>query len=325
MQGREKYMENITKTYVGVDISKNKFDVYLHPIGKAFSFANSKDGVEKLIAHLSTYTIEQIVCESTGGYENLMLKMLRALGFNVWQVEPNRIKSFIRSKGKKVKTDVIDAHMIALFSAQEMQEHKHIEYGESHELLRDLVKRKKDLVEMIVSERQRLKHPSRVFCKLEIQAHIDFMNKQITEIEIAIEDIIDKDDDLNKKVEIIESVPGIGKATAAMLVAEMPELGKIENKKAAALVGVAPYTQQSGQYKGKSFISGGRAVVRSAIYMAALVASRFNPAMKEFYRRLCDVGKKAPKVALVAVMRKLIIILNVMVKKQTKWNCMEKA
>ena len=318
-------MENITKTYVGVDISKDKFDVYLHPIGKVFSFANSKYGVEELISYLSTYTVAQIVCESTGGYENLMLKMLRSFGFKVWQVEPNRIKSFIRSKGKKVKTDVIDAHMIALFSAQEVQEHGYIEYGKNHELLRDLVKRKKDLVEMIVSEKQRLRHPSRVFCKFEIQAHIDFMNKQITEIEIAIEDIIDKDDDLNKKVAIIESVPGIGKATAAMLVAEMPELGNIENKKASALIGVAPYTQQSGQYKGKSFISGGRAIVRSALYMAALVASRFNPALKEFYRRLCDIGKKPPKVALVAVMRKLITILNVMVKKQTKWNCMEKA
>jgi transposase len=211
--------------------------------------------------------------------------------------------------------------MIALFSAQEMQEYEHVEYGESHELLRDLVKRKKDLVEMIVSEKQRLNHPSRAFCKLEIQAHIDFMSKQITEIEMAIKNIIDKDDDLNKKSKIIESVPGIGKATAAMLLAEMPELGKMENKKSAALVGVAPYTQQSGQYKGKSFISGGRASVRSAIYMAALVASRFNPAMKEFYNRLRIVGKKPAKVALVAVMRKLITILNVMIKNQAMWHC----
>lgn len=319
MQGREKYMENITKIHVGVDVSKNRLDIYLHPAGKALSFNNSKDGIKKLIEELSTYTIIQIVCESTGGYEDLMIKMLRNLGYKVWQVEPNRIKSFIRSKGKKVKTDAIDARMIALFSAQENQEYESPVRSEQHELLRDLVKRKKDLIDIIVAEKHRLQHPSCVFCKPEIQAHIDFMNKQIIKIEKNIENIIDKDDDLNKKVAIIESVPGIGKATATMLVAEMPELGKIENKKAAALVGVAPYTQQSGQYKGKSFISGGRAVVRSAIYMAALVASRYNPAMKEFYHRLCVVGKKSPKVALVAIMRKLITILNVMIKKQTKW------
>ena len=147
------------------------------------------------------------------------------------------------------------------------------------------------------------------------------MNKQIKQLEVRIQQLIDEDDDLQKKAKIIESIPGIGKATAAMLIAELPELGKTENKKIAALVGVAPYTQQSGQYRGKSFISGGRKNIRSSIYMAALVASRFNPKLKEFYRRLCDIGKKAPKVALVAVMRKLITILNTMVKNQTEWRC----
>lgn len=318
-------MENITKTYVGVDISKDQLDTYLYPTGKAASFANSKEGIADLIELLSAYEVIQIVCESTGGYEDLMLKMLRASDYKVWQVEPNRIKSFIRSKGKKAKTDAIDARMIALFSAQEIQEHEHVQYDENHELLRDLVKRKKDLIEMVVAEKHRLKHPSCIFCAPEIRAHIDFMSKQITELEDKIQDLINKNDDLHKKVKIIESVPGVGKATAAMLVAEMPELGTIENKKAAALIGVAPYTQQSGQYRGKSFISGGRSVVRSAVYMAALVASRYNPAMKEFYCRLCKVGKKPPKVALVAVMRKLITILNTMIKNQTKWFYMAQA
>lgn len=312
-------MENVAKIYVGVDVSKNQLDIYLHPIEKIFSFNNSKNGINQLIKKLSRYTIAQIVCESTGGYEDLMVKMLRNFGYKVWQVEPNRIKSFIRSKGKKAKTDSIDAHMIALFSAQERQEYEPIICNEKQKQLRDLVKRKNDLIEMVVAEKHRLQHPSCIFCRPEIQAHIDFMNKQIAKIEIIIEDFINKDDNFNKKVEIIESVPGIGKATSAMLIAELPELGKIENKKIAALVGVAPYTQQSGQYKGRAFISGGRTMVRSAIYMAALVASRYNPAMKKFYQRLCIIGKKSPKVALVAIMRKLITILNVMIKKQTKW------
>ena len=312
-------MENLTKIYVGVDVSKDSLDVCLYPIKVASIFVNSNEGIKQLNQLLLTYPVEQIVCESTGGYEDLMLKILRKAGHKVWQVEPNRIKSFIRSKGKKVKTDTIDAQMIALFAAQEKSEYDHVEYGKNVKFIHDLVKRRQDLIAMIVTETQRLKHPSQVTCKPEIKEHIVFMNRQLDNINKQIQQSINEDDDLNKKAKIIESVPGIGKATAAMIIAELPELGNTENKKAAALVGVVPYTQQSGQYRGKAFISGGRKRVRSAIYMAALVASRFNPALKEFYDRLRNVGKKSPKVALVAVMRKLITILNTMVKNQTEW------
>ena len=313
-------MKNIPKVYVGVDVSKNRLDVYLHPIEKAIFFTNSEDGIKKLIEALLVYEVGQIVCESTGGYEDRMLKMLRESGYKVWQVEPNRIKSFIRSKGKKAKTDTIDAYMIALFAAQEVREYEHIDYGATHGLIRDLVKRKKDVTEMVVAERQRLKHPSEITCAVSIQKHIDFMNQEIKELEDKIKQLIEEDVDLNKKAKIISSVPGVGKATVAMLIAEMPELGKIKNKKAAALVGVVPYTQQSGQYKGKAFISGGRGFVRSALYMAALVASRFNSEMKEFYTRLIDIGKKAPKVALVAIMRKLVVIINIMLTNDIEWH-----
>jgi len=312
-------MENVTKVQVGVDVSKDQLDIHIHPLGESIFFANSEEGIKYLIELLSTHVVDKVVCESTGGYEDLMLKVLRKSGYKMWQVEPNRIKSFIRSKGKKAKTDTIDAYMIALFAAQETQEHEHVDYGENHSLIRNLVKRKKDLIEMIVAEKLRLKHPSQTTCSVEIQAHIDFMNKQVKELEKKIQELINKDDDLSAKATLITSFPGIGLATAAMLIAEMPELGKIDNKKAAALVGVVPYTQQSGKFRGKAFISGGRAVIRSAIYMAALVASRFNPAMKEFYQRLRETSKKSPKVALVAVMRKLIVILNVMIRTKTMW------
>jgi len=312
-------MENVTKTYVGVDVSKKQLDIYIHPIEKSIYFTNSKNGIDKLVTLLSTYKVEQIVCESTGGYENLMIDMLREVGFKVWQVEPNRIKSFIRSKGKKAKTDKIDAKMIALFAVQEAPEYEQVNLCQNHKLLQSLTKRKRDLIAMITSEKLRLKNPNLAICANEITVHINFMTKQVKKLERKIQKLIDDDDDLSKKAEIIESVPGVGKTTAATIIAEMPELGKIENKKAAALVGVVPYTRQSGQYKGKAFISGGRGVIRSAIYMAALVASRYNPAMKEFYNRLCKTNKKPPKVALVAIMRKLIVILNVMIKKQAKW------
>lgn len=314
-------MNSLTKIYVGVDVSKSQLDTHFYPIAKAVSYPNSEDGIRNLISQISTYSVGQIVCESSGGYEDLMIKMLRKNGYKVWPLEPNRIKSFIRSKGKKVKTDHTDAYMLALFAAQETQEHEHVEYGKNHAMIHDLVKRRKDLSDMIISEKLRLNHPSKSSCSADIQAHIDFMQQQLKEIEVKIQKLIDEDDDLKKKAEIIESMPGIGKATAALLIAEMPELGNMENKKVAALVGIAPYTQQSGQYKGKAFISGGRAAVRSGIYMAALVATRFNPAMKEFYRRLRDVEKKPAKVALVAVMRKMITILNIMVKTQTSWRC----
>lgn len=311
-------MENITKVYVGVDVSKNRLDIHVYPITKTFFVDNTEDGINTLMAHLSSYSVEQIVCESTGGYEDLMLKKLHNAGYKVWQVEPNRIKSFIRTKGRKAKTDTIDAYMIALFAAQEKQEHAYVEYGVEHDVIHDLVTRRKDLTAMIITETSRFKHPSQALCKAEIQAHIDFMNKQLKEIDAKIQDHIDKNDDLKGKSKIIESMPGVGKVSSAMLIAEMPELGKIENKKIAALLGVAPYIQQSGQSKGTAFISGGRTMVRSVIYMAALVATRRNPKMKAFYQKLKAAGKK-PKIALVAVMRKMIVILNVMVKNNTMW------
>ena len=312
-------MSTVAKIHIGVDVSKARLDVHMNPLNKAIAFVNSEDGIRQFIEELKPYKVEQIVCESSGGYEDLMLKTLRRSGYKVWQVDPNRIKSFMRSEGKRAKTDVIDARMIALFSAQKAQPHEHVVQGKNHDLLCDLVKRRKDLTDMITIERLRLKHPSQKSCIDEIQAHIDFMNEQIKTLDKKINQLIEEDDDLNKTAKIIESVPGIGRITSALLLAKMPELGRIENKQAAALVGVAPYTQESGQYRGASFIAGGRGIVRAGVYMAALVASRFNKKMKAFYQKLKAAGKK-PKVALVAVMRRLVVILNIMIKEKTMWS-----
>jgi transposase len=312
-------MENIAQVYVGVDISKARLDVYLHPTNKLMAFSNSDDGINQFIEKLKAYKVEQVVCESSGGYEDLMLMRLRKTGYKVWQVEPSRIKSFARSEGKRAKTDALDARMIALFAAQKQPQHKYEESNPNHDLLHDLVKRRKDLTDMVTMERLRSKHPSQSSCIIEIQAHINFMTQQIKTLEERISQLVDKDDDLNKRSKIMESVPGIGKATSAILLAEMPELGMIEKKQASALAGVAPYTKESGQYRGKSFIAGGRGVVRSALYMAALVATRHNPKMKIFYQKLKNAGKK-PKVALVAVMRKIIVMLSIMLKNKTLWN-----
>lgn len=309
-------MENITKIYVGVDVSKNRLDVHIVPLNKAFSFNNTQKGIKKFIDIVKPYDVGQIVCEASGGYELLMLNELKKHNFKTWQVEPKRIKAFIYSEGKRAKTDAIDAKMIALFASQKINNHE-ITYEKNQELHK-LVNRKKDLINMIGMEKLRLKMPQEN-CKKEIQRHIIFMQKQIESIELKINALIKKNDDLNKKIKILESIPGIGKTSAAIFISELPELGNIGNKQIASLVGVAPHPHQSGESKGKSSISGGRYLPRTCLFMVALVASRHNKIFKAFYQRLIKSGKKAI-VALGALMRKMIVVSNTMLKKKTLWN-----
>ena len=314
-------MENITKSCAGVDVSKKHLDVYIYPAKKSFRCENNEEGIKSLTRFLEKYSVGLVTCESSGGYEHRMLVMVKLFGCKVWRVEPNRIKSFIRSEGKKVKTDSIDAKMIALFALQKETPSDELLDNQllKGELTR-LVSRRQDLVKMIIMENNRLKQPIETYPE-DIRKHIEFMETQVASIDQKIEHIVDNDDNLKKKSEIIQSVPGFGKKISAVLLAQLPELGKVKNREISALIGVAPYTKQSGQYKGKSKISGGRKQPRRALFMAALVASRFNPHLKLFYDRLRKVGKPA-KVALVAVMRKLIVILNVLIKKEVKW-CMD--
>lgn len=313
-------MKNITNFFVGVDVSKSFLDVHVYPKEQAFRVENTTAGIKQLIKKLARFNVEQIVCESSGGYENLLVKTFRTANYLIWQVEPNRIKSFIRSEGIKFKTDANDAKMLAMFASQKKSGYEfQRSFSKEDELLRELVKRKSELTKMIAEEKRRLKHPTRSYSISLIKKHINFLEKQFEKIQKEIDKLISDNDDWNNKAKIIESVPGIGRANSASLIAEMPELGKINNKKIAALLGVAPYIQQSGNFKGIAKVTGGRFESRNLIYMAALSASRCNPVYKEFYQRLKNKGKK-PKVALVAVMRKMIVTLNVMIKKEQKWN-----
>lgn len=309
-------MANITKIYVGVDVSKKKLDVHFLPLKQAFSVDNTQKGIKKFIDNLKPYDVEQVVCEASGGYEILMLKTLNEHGFKTWQVEPKRIKAFIYSKGRRAKTDAIDAAMIALFASQETNKHE-VTYEKNSDL-HALVNRKKDIVEMIGMEKLRLEMPQEN-CKNDIKKHIIFMQKQIKSIGKQIDKVISNDGILKKKIEILESMPGIGKTSAAIFIAELPELGNIENRQIASLVGVAPHPHESGQSTGKYYTAGGRHLPRTTLFMVALVASRHNVIFKEFYDRLIKSGKK-PKVALGALMRKIIVILNVMLKNETFWN-----
>jgi transposase len=308
----------VSKIFVGVDISKDFLDIHLYPLEKNFRMNNSQKGISNFVSMLGNHEVFQIACESSGGYEYLMLEELTKNNYKVWQINPRRVRAFITSEGIKAKTDKIDARMIALFASQKQPSYEQVNRPETEARLKALVRCRADFVKEIVRENNKVQHPQQVHCKEIISKHITFMEEQIRELEKEIDKLMEIDGDLKNKAKFIRSIPGLGRITAYTLIAEVPELGKVGNKRIAALLGVAPFIKQSGKSKGTAAISGGRSEVRRVIYMAAVAASRYNPVFKLFYKKLCDKGKK-PKVALVAIMRKLIVTLNVMVKNEKEW------
>jgi len=313
-------MNKIPKVFVGVDVSKNNLDIHINPIEKSFKIENSVSGMKRLIKELALYEVGQVVCESSGGYENLLLETLTRWSIKNWQVDPKRIKAFIASEGVLLKTDKNDAKMIALFASQKRCKYTaHRIYSrEKERKLKALVIRKLNLTDMRTMEKLRLGAPTQLYCKKEISASIKFLTKQIKEVEEKINDIIDNDDEFKRKSKILESMPGVGKATASTLISTVSEMGKIENKKIASLVGVCSVNKESGKYRGKARIQGGRPEPRKALYMATLSAIKCNQPLSEFYKRLRGKGK-APKVAIVAVMRKMIVMMNAMIKSNREW------
>jgi transposase len=309
-------MKNVTEIFVGVDVSKDTLAVHILPLEESLVFENNAKGIRDLLASFASQTVKQVVCEGSGGYESLMTKILKKEGFKVWCVEPKRIKHFIRGQGIRSKTDKMDARMIAIFAS--LMTNKHKQQFEHNPELRRLVARKKALANMIAQEKNRLAHPDEN-CKKEIKQHISFMQKQIVALDKELKKIIEKDEVLKKKAKTLTSVKGIGNTIATVLIAELPELGNISDKEIASLVGVAPYASESGLYKGKSVTSGGRDAPRSALFMAALVAVKWNAKFKKIYDQFIKKGK--PKmVALVAIMRRLLVIINAMIKNETPWD-----
>lgn len=311
-------MTNLIKVYVGVDVSKRHLDIYIHPIEQAFQVENNAVGFAKIKKSLSQFCVEQIVCESSGGYEQAMLKMLAKHGYRTWCVDPNRVKGFIASEGIKFKTDANDAKMIALFASQKKCNYQKSHVPEEVKTLQIFVKRRTQLIAMASDEKKRLQQFDDKIYKTSINRIITMIEKEIGEIQEKIDQLTKDDDTLNQKKKIMESVPGIGSVTTNALLAQVPELGSLTGKQIAALVGVAPYTKQSGIYVGRSTIYGGRAEPRHALYMAALSAARSHSIFKIFYDRLIAAGKK-PKVAITAVMRKIIVCVNAMLAKGELW------
>lgn len=307
-------MVNLSQVFIGVDISKNSLDIFINPIGLSLKIDNSEMAIKKFIKQLKTYQVKQIACEATGGYERTLVNLLQQYEYPCWVVDPKRIKGFIVSEGCKVKTDKIDAKWIASFASKNSPHYEIVTKTQNEKILQSLINRRADLTQFLAAEKTRLVHPTHALSISSIEDMIMILEKEITKINMQISQHVAKDANLDNKVELLTSIPGIGKNTAALLVASVPELGQIPNNKISALIGVCPYTRESGDYKGKSFIRGGRMVPRNALFMCAKTSIRYYPPFKEFFNRL-KADKKPYKVAMVAVMRKLIILANTILKK----------
>lgn len=302
--------------FIGIDVSKAILDVGVIPTEEVKRFTNDADGCKALISWLSEIEPELIVLESTGGLEMPSAGSLTSAGLPAVIVNPRQVRNFAKALGKLAKTDAIDALVIARF-AQAIQPEVRPFNDEQTLELKALVTRRKQLSDMLVAEQNRLKTAHKRV-KKSISTSIDWLRSQIDDTDKDISDSISNNDIWRDKEEILTSVKGVGPVLTASLLCMLPELGTLNRKKISALVGVCPYNRDSGHFRGKRCISGGRADIRSVLYMATLAATRFNPVIKAFHKRLKEAGK-VPKVAIVACMRKLLTILNAMIKTSQKW------
>lgn len=298
----------------GIDVSKAYLDLALHEEGPVERYANTPAGIADLLARLVSCPPPLIAVEATGGYELAVLKAAQHAGLCVALVNPRQVRSLARAQGRLAKTDALDARVIAAFAnfARPLPQIR-----ADHQAFLALVARRRQLIEMGSAEKNRLEHADEVTQGL-IREHLTFLKAQLAVLDEAIALAIQSDDAMVQKQAILTSVPGVAQLTAAVLLAELPELGQIDNKKIAALVGVAPINRDSGTLRGQRHIGGGRPSVRCALYMATLSATRHEPSIKAFYNRLREAGKR-PKVALVASMRKLLIILNTLIARNMRW------
>jgi transposase len=305
-----------SKYYIGVDVSKAMLDVFILPLQQTCSFKNNRAGHIALQKKCAAFGDVLLVMEATGGYERPLTKQADKAGLAVAIVNPRRIRDFAKAAGILAKTDRIDAKTIALFG-QAFQPKPHRMADDNQHALVDASARRRQLIDMITQENNRLEHAGK-YAKKSIQAVLKTLKKALSAMDAALAKTILQDPQLLAKRERLQTVKGVGTVVASALVADLPELGQLSNKQITALVGLAPYNRDSGTLRGKRTIWGGRAHVRSICYMAALVAIRYNPQIKQFYQRLCDVGKQK-KVAIIACMRKLIVIMNAMMKNQQPW------
>jgi transposase len=301
---------------VGIDVAKDRLDVAVRPGGEAFTVERNAAGLAQLCGKLRPLAPRIVALEATGGFETVAVAALAAAGLPVVVVNPAQIRAFAKAIGQRAKTDPIDADVIAHFAEATGIQPLPLP-DEATRLLADLVARRRQIIDMIGAERQREKRAT-PRAKKSIARLVRALEKELTSVDTDIDDAVRGSPAWRDKEDLLSSVPGVGPTIARTLIAELPELGTLDRKRIAALAGLAPFTRQSGKWRGKSFIGGGRTAVRTALFMGAMVAKKHNPILKAFFDRLVAAGK--PKmVALIAVARKLLTILNAILRDSRPW------
>jgi transposase len=315
--GRRKESMEAKETYVGIDVSQANLDIAAYPSKQTWSLPNDNEGFERLIPLLRGLKPALVVLEATGGMEVPVVTELVAAGLPVVVVNPRQVRDFAKATGRLAKTDRLDAWVIAHFGAATRPEVRPLPDAHAR-AFSSIVARRRQIQDMITMEKNRL-GSSGVAVRQRIKAHISWLSEELEATNRELETSLKDCPVWKEKEDLLRSFKGVGKVTACTLIADLPELGTLNRKQISALVGVAPLNRDSGTLRGKRTVWGGRAKVRAALYMAALAATRLNPAIKSFYRRLCASGKPK-KVALVACMHKMITTLNAMLRDRVRWS-----
>lgn len=307
-------MDSIT---VGIDVSKDRLDIAVRPSGEVFAIERNPAGLEQLTLRLGALSPNLVALEASGGFETVVAAALAAAQLPVVVVNPAQIRAFAKAIGQRAKTDPIDAAVIAHFAEATRPEPRPMP-DEATRLLADLVARRRQILEMMVAERQREKRVTVPHLRKSIMRLLKVLERELTSVDTDINDAVRGSPAWREKEDLLASVPGVGPTIARTLIAELPELGQLSRRQVAALAGLAPFTRQSGQWRGKSFIGGGRTSVRTALFMGAMVAKKYNPVLRTFFNRLVAAGK--PKmIALIAVARKLLTMLNAILRDRRPW------
>lgn len=302
---------------VGIDVSKDRLDVCLLPAGDLFVVSRNAAGLAELAERLKGLSVRVIAIEATGGFETVVAASLASSGLPVAVVNPAQIRHFAQALGKRAKTDPIDAFVIARFAEATKPDVRPLD-DEATQLLSALITRRRQIIDMIVAETHRERSVTDKSLKRSIAQLKMALERALSDIDTKIDEQIRSSPLWKAKEDLLSSVPGVGPITARTLIADLPELGRLSPKQIAALAGLAPYTRQSGKWRGKAFTSGGRSSVRGVLFLAAMAACRYNPVLQAFRKRLLDAGKP-PKVAIIAMARKLLTILNAMIRENQPW------
>ena len=305
------------RIFVGIDVSKDRLDVHVRPTDESFVVAGDEAGIAALLARLATLVPMLVVLEATGGYEAAVAAALAHAGVPVAVVNPRQIRDFARATGQLAKSDTLDARVIARFG-ETVQPPVRPLATEQAQALAEFVARRRQLVDMLAAEINRSRQARTRALQKRIKTHMTWLSRAIADLEEDITRLIRSSPVWRETEDLLTSVPGIGDITAHALIADLPELGYLDRRRIAALVGIAPLNRESGRWRGRRMIGGGRPAVRCALYMATMVAIRYNPPIAALYGRLTAAGRPK-KVAIIAAMRKLLTILNAMLRDQRPW------